>query len=361
MIELKNDSLVVSFPDVHPDARLSVDFQRTLRIPDDGKDYPLPPGLGRFPLKHVDDFAESVPELWKKHGGVMFPMHSAEAMWLNFRSDAVPEHAGAYPFALKIATGKRSAVTGEAWRKDLHRTPRQDYVVVPLQPWLDGYCITKGVIRQFIAMAQGQGYTAEEQLTGKAEVGGLQLEIVPMKRDAFERHFPRIVREEMDEMDDMAFGGIECCMPASPAPMRAQSSRKRAKKVDMGLAPGGRMKQEIKEDPYDLDDWDLESSSRCFVHLCDAELWKLVTGQPAPTTPPTAKDYSQAGLPWFQHTETGKAVAGGKLLAGLKSVLGMGQEQGQSPLPENDSTATPVVIDTKTGQRVGDQVREGSF
>lgn len=27
-----------------------VEFQRTLRIPDDGNEYPLPPGLGSFPI-----------------------------------------------------------------------------------------------------------------------------------------------------------------------------------------------------------------------------------------------------------------------------------------------------------------------
>ena len=61
MIELKNDTLKFSFPEVHPEARLEIDFQRTLRIPDDGDTYPLPPGLGRFPLRHVDDHAANVP------------------------------------------------------------------------------------------------------------------------------------------------------------------------------------------------------------------------------------------------------------------------------------------------------------
>jgi hypothetical protein len=56
MIELKHDSLKFSFSEVHPEAQLTIGFKRTLRIPDDGKDYPLPPGLGRFPMKHVDDF-----------------------------------------------------------------------------------------------------------------------------------------------------------------------------------------------------------------------------------------------------------------------------------------------------------------
>ena len=38
MIELKHDSLKFSFSEVHPEARLTIDFQRTLRIPDDGKE-----------------------------------------------------------------------------------------------------------------------------------------------------------------------------------------------------------------------------------------------------------------------------------------------------------------------------------
>jgi hypothetical protein len=71
MIELRNNTLEFSFPDVHPEAKLQIGFQRTLRIPDDGKDYPLPPGLGRFSIKHVDDFAKEVPQLWLEHGGVM--------------------------------------------------------------------------------------------------------------------------------------------------------------------------------------------------------------------------------------------------------------------------------------------------
>ena len=74
MIELNNDTFRFSFPEVHPSARFAIDFQRTLRIPDDGNDYPLPPGLGRFPMKHVDDYAKTVPSLWIEHGGVVIPM-----------------------------------------------------------------------------------------------------------------------------------------------------------------------------------------------------------------------------------------------------------------------------------------------
>ena len=47
MIELKHDRLVFSFPEVHPEPP-DLNFQRTLRIPDDGKTYPSAAGTGAF-------------------------------------------------------------------------------------------------------------------------------------------------------------------------------------------------------------------------------------------------------------------------------------------------------------------------
>ena len=49
MITLEADRLVFRFPEVHEDAACAIEFQRTLRIPDDERAYPLPPGLGRLP------------------------------------------------------------------------------------------------------------------------------------------------------------------------------------------------------------------------------------------------------------------------------------------------------------------------
>ena len=42
MIELVDDNLVFSFPEVHPKAKLTIALRRTLRVPDDGGTYPLP-------------------------------------------------------------------------------------------------------------------------------------------------------------------------------------------------------------------------------------------------------------------------------------------------------------------------------
>ncbi len=153
MIELKSDRLVISFPEVHRDARMVIDFQRTLRIPDDDRDYPLPPGLGAFPLVHVDDHAKRVPESWHRRGGVMLPMYQSEAMWLNFSA------SGDYPFAVKVAAGKINAVTGDEWADGLS-ADLQNYLAIPRQPWLDGFCVEQGVIRQFVAMPLGAGYSS---------------------------------------------------------------------------------------------------------------------------------------------------------------------------------------------------------
>jgi len=337
MIELVNDQLVFRCPEVHRDAETTVEFQRTLRIPDDGKDYPLPAGLGRFPLVHVDDHADRVPESWIRHGGVMMPMYQSEAMWINFSGD--------YPFAIKVATGKINAVTGEGWRDGLNRDP-QDYVVASQQPWLDGYCVEKGLIRQFVAMPLGSGYSAEEQITGTAEFGGIQIVAYPMKGDVFEKLFRPSYHQVVKGMD----------LASSPRSVIA-----RMMSVDMGVAPGGRMRQEIYDDHYGLDVWDLRASSRCFVHLANSLVWQAITGTMPPTVPPTSRSYAKAGLPWFDYYADGaKAVEGSKVLSGLKSVFRLGQEKGEAPLPENESVAPGTVVRLRQGLRK-EQVREGTF
>lgn len=342
MIELKNDELIFSFPGVHEHARLSIDFQRTLRIPDDGSDYPLPPGLGSFPLRHVDDYAENVPAQWIRQGGVMLPMYQSEAMWLSFSAGHVPEHGARYPFAIKIAAGKIDAVTGKEWTNSLHRRP-QDYVVAPEQPWLDGFCVGKGVIRQFVAMPLGSGYSVEEQITGKGAYGGLQIMVYPMKREVFERRFPKHDRRRFAPTDDAR---VVCECAAGPG---------------MGLAPGGRMKQEIYEDPFDFADWDTEHSSRCFVHITNSLVWRAITGDQPPTVPPTSKEYTASGLPWFEYyDDSTTALDWAEILKNLKSVIQMGEEKRDVPLPENE-TVTPESIVRLRRRLTKDQVREGEW
>ena len=146
----------------------SVTFERTLRIPDDGREYPLPPSLGHFPVRRVADHADRVPPAWLEHGGVFLPMYQREAMWLNFTATHWR------PNALKVAVGKVNALSGERYHQRL-TTGEQDYVVTPPQPWLDGINAGAGFIKQFVAMPLGGGLTIEGQVTGEEAHGGLQL------------------------------------------------------------------------------------------------------------------------------------------------------------------------------------------
>ena len=325
MITLENDRLVFRCPEVHLEARCTIEFQRTLRIPDDGTDYPLPPGFGRFPLRHLDDYSARLPPAWAQRGGVIIPMHQAEALWISFRSFG-------YPFAVKVATGKICAITGDQWVTHLNGDP-QDYLVLPGQPWLDGYCVEKGLVRQFVAMPLGDGYTAEEQLTGEARHGGLQIVAYPMKRTRYEQHRARRA---------MAVRRVGVC----EAPPR-----------DMGLAPGGRMRQEVYDDRFGLDAWDQRHASRCFVSIANSTEWMAATGERPPTLSPSAKAYTEAGLPWFEwYGGDAQALAGAKKLASLTSIAELGERHGQAPLPEN---AVARVTRTHTIRRPGDtRVRE---
>jgi hypothetical protein len=307
MVTLEGDRLVFRFPDVHEEARLTVTFQRTLRIPDDDRHYPLPPGLGAFPLRHVDDYRRRLPKAWVERGGVLMPMHQAEAMWISFGSH--------YPMAIKVATGKVNAITGSLLTRGLHRGP-QDYLVTPGQPWLDGFCVEQGVIRQFVAMPLGQGYSVEEQISHTAEHGGLQLIVHPLKAAAYRR----LQRERGDIARRSADDGF----------LRW--------KMDMGLAPGGRVRQAVHQDRFEIADWAQKHMSRCFITIVNGALWSPMTGETPPSLPPTASDYSKAGLPWFEYYDPGAvALPGSDRLAKVKSVRAMSESKEISALPENHS------------------------
>ena len=296
MITCVGDRLYVRFPEVHRFAECAIEFQRTLRIPDDQRTYPLPPGLGRFPLRHLDDFADRLPRESVRRGGVIMPIHQGEALWIKFE-----DHFGSrYPCAIKIAAGKVCAISGEQWREGLTRDP-QNYVVVPGQPWLDGYCVTKGTVRQFVAMPLGDGHTVEEQLTGEAVHGGMQLAVYPMKSEVYE----------------------ELGLPGPFIGAREEGPGFR----DMGLTLGGRMSQEIYDDRFGLDAWEQDHGVRCFVTMANSQQWMSITGERPPTQPPTAREYAEAGLPWFLHYDRDReALAGAERLAGLRSVAEAARE-----------------------------------
>ena len=337
----------------------TISFQRTLRIPDDCKTYPLPPGLGSFPLCHVDDHAQKVPASWLKRGGVMLPIYQAEALWLSFTSG--------YPCALKVGTGKINAVSGQSWTSLLSQNP-QDYVILPEQPWLDGYCVEQGYIRQFIAMPLGEGYTAEEQVTGSGDHGGVQLQIYPLKakiyfeqsiRPRFPRTLinilPRLIPPPSEERGTSLFSAP---ISSSRAHWPGVMEEVTACSLDMGLGAGGRMRQEIFKDVRPLNAWDTTASSRCFVHLCNSVVWRQITGHKPPHPPIDATVYARYGLPWFDYYRDDiEAVPGSSVLKKLKSVYQIAQHKDEPSLLKQEPVEPTLIIQYGEKRRP-DQVRE---
>lgn len=328
---------------------LKITFERTLRIPDDDKTYPLPPSLGEFPLVHVDDYARALPTSWRERGGVMLPMYQAEALWLMFDAE--------FPCAVKIGAGKINAVSGKDWTGGLSQSP-QDYLVTPEQPWLDGWCVEKGIIRQFVAMPLGGGHSVEEQLSGNAEWGGIQIQVYPLRADIlFKERFRDAYPKKYAQILDLLLPAIK----SSPARyMRLQESTAFPPVMaclaepSMGLGAGGKMRQEIYQDRRKLSDWNTAENSRCFVHLCDSMQWREITGELPPACPVTAREYENAGLPWFDHyDEKLTALAGAHRLTGIKSVSTMAKEQGQAPLAGNNPVSIPKILDTKNPRPTG--------
>ena len=321
MIYIENDELIIQFPELHPNAGVTIDFQRTLRLPDDGKTYPLPPGLGSFPLRHIEDYDLGHQNAIKKRGGIIMPMFQADALWLNFNSIIQDAAALEYPLAIKIGAGKVCAISGEQWCSQLNQHP-QDYLVVPEQPWLDGFNVADGTIRQFVADPLGNRATVEEQITGTSEIGGIQIEIYPMKKSYF------------DSLHKVSSTQIEL-------------NNKLIFNLEMGLSAGGKMHQEIYDDPYDFSAWDLRNSQRVFITLANAEQWMTVTGEEPPLKSITAEEYNKAGLPWFDYYDRDKAaIEGAKALGKIKSFQAVYLEKGQSNWSEETISGEPTVLST---------------
>ena len=286
--------------------RCAISFQRTLRIPDDGKTYPLPPGLGVFPLSKVDDYSDRVPLAWREHSGAFLPMYQREALWLGF--DAAPWK----PSVVKVSIGGINAISGERDDDELHATP-QDYVVCPPQLWLDGINSGEHRIRQFVAVPLGQGYTIEAALTGSEKLGGIQIVV-------FDPHPGRFPDEPPPP---------RTATPGRMPPMRMAAAQ------PMGIGAGGTMRQKIYPDPYGIDTWDLGSARRVMVHLLNSADYHAITGMEPPPTPVDAHTYTQHGFPWFDlYDEHQGDVAAPERLTTVKSIAEHDREQGVTPLDQ---------------------------
>lgn len=232
----------------------AVAFQRTLRIPDDGQTYPLPPGLGRLPARWIQG---------SKPAQLIVPLAAREALWIGFDAPA------AEPHAVMLGLGTVNAVTGEAWTPELRSDP-QNYLVCPPQLWLDGVKVSRDRVRQFISTPMGSGRSIEAQISG-GEEGVMHLVAVPPRPGSIP-----------DPAASSGGGGAE---------LRQRS---------MNLGAGGQMRQRLYPDPHGRHVWDSAHATGVDVVLASPEEFSARTGETAPPSPIDARTYTEHGLPWFE-------------------------------------------------------------
>ena len=168
--------------------RVTIEFRRTFRIPDDDNTYHLPEGVSNFSLFETSAFEKMPHSLhWQAKGGLFFSIYQREALCLTFSYDELGFNGGenscryGFEFAIKVYAGginavSRAVVGGE---DELE----QGYIIIPPQRRLGGLITGPEEAKQFVSMPLGSGYTVEQQLTGKENIGGIQFKIIPRYRE----------------------------------------------------------------------------------------------------------------------------------------------------------------------------------
>lgn len=300
-------SITVQDERLYVGERFSMSFQRTIRIPDDGNQYPLPPGLGKFPIKSVAEFSDNLPPTWQGENSFFIPMYQREALWLGF------DGADWKPNAVKIAVGRVNAISGERWNEGLTDQP-QNYIVTPNQPWLDGIKVGEGSIRQFVAMPLGLGYTVEAQVRGNEEFGGIQIVVYEPKPGKFPDEPPpqSVSVLDTEPLMSIPFG--------------------------MGVGAGGQIQQKIYPDPYGVDTWDTNNYGTVTIHIVNSEQYQQITRCEPPPSRISAATYTEYGLPWFDLYDEHKVdIPTSETLKDIKSIQKIEQERGIPTQPGDES------------------------
>jgi tetratricopeptide (TPR) repeat protein len=404
-LSVQNDVLCVG-------RHTQISFHRTLRVPEDGRNYPLPAGFGRLPVLRVEDYAERVPQQWLEQGGFIIPLYQREALFLEF--------AGVKwrPTIAKVSVGRVNAISAK--QHDLKIRPhRQDYVVIPDQRWLDGINSGNGSVSQFVAMPLGKGYTIEAQVTDEEKYGGFQLAVFDPRRGRFTELDPEQVKLAANALADrsrraaqdevlrilpdlgvravralqkmhyrdaardlgiseietleivktirllMGKHGLDGFIPeanltdtrhlktlfsqdlgggglrASPC---AQFSPSDDEGDEMGIAAGGRIKQQVLADGYGSDSWDELVFRDVVIYIVNSEAYQRVTGRSTPPSPITADQYARHKIPWYSdYDEQARSVSP---VAVLKRILSIAKIDKNRGVPTDKSPTRPIEPET---------------
>ena len=318
---------------------LEITFHRTVRVPDGRQPSNLPPSLGRIQLYPVSKYVERCPKNWEPEGYFM-ALYDTEAMWMSF----TPQHA----VALLVGAGGINALNGEKLGTTL---AKDNYLVAPPQPWLDGWKDTDGTVYQFVATPykRGEGISVAEQLMGQeSKTGAIGIALFdPNDVKALKPILPPMEGYSGSIIDDdfqwtHAAGGyankealmhcfgampeIECSATqvssetaaAPPTDVTARLKCASRKFTEMGIGRGGKIILKIYPDPHGLDVWQAEPSAMLATYLVNAEVFEQITGQKVPE--PVGHEVYQGH--WFGMKDSQQGdIAGTQKFSGLKSAV----------------------------------------
>ncbi|KAL8942161.1 MAG: hypothetical protein Q9216_001808 [Gyalolechia sp. 2 TL-2023] len=382
---------------------IDISFQRTIRVPDNQGESKLPPTFGTFPLYPVTRFQKTLPATMTMKGGLFFPMYQREAMWINFASKfpfAVKVYLGGVNAISGEPFQENSATTLHRLTKIANNESIQDYLVTPKQLWLDGIATTTGSVRQFVAMPLGSGYSVEAQITGQEVTGGMQFSVTPTARL---RNFPRppgsitlfvktltgktltisnLVEDDTitdlhDILEDSGilifagtklearkcstivnffafadFASVDRTIGFYSIPDRATlhfvlrlrgGGYNKGPRSELGIAPGGLIKQCIQEDTLPASAWDINRAVSFNVQILNSQLFRQVTGLPPPKTPISAQTYAVHRLPFFDIYDETSNVQG--KFEGIKSIAPVAKEEMINKGKKSDEKAVESSVD----------------
>ena len=349
---------------------LDITFHRTVRVSEGRAPSNLPPSLGHMKVYNVKDYRTNCPASWEDDA-VFVALHETEALWMSFNNSN--------PVAALVGAGGINAITGEKLGTKLEK---DNYLVAPPQPWLDGWKAEDSTVYQFVGTEYkgGEGNTVGEQLIGaESKTGGIGIAVFePIDRTKLKKeHAPSEMfggGAYLNEVQVASFSGVpdnqgsgyvdkitfhdslETMTPtnyygSSPICASAASfsskglTRKgltRSMMPEMGVGKGGKITQKIYPDPYGLEVWKDAPVAVGVIYLVNAQVAAEITGETV-AAPSTHDAYNGK---WFGLQDADKAdVAGSEKFAGLKSAA--------SAFPGNtDNVTEKIPIQTATTEKI---------